>query len=321
MAKETGIAADPGQRIAALLRRMIRHTRYTASIYEERWKEIATDYRRVRATLPEGDRGATYWRHVALVWIRWSLAWIGYLAKRIGQTIWRHSRGVAGYYWSQRQRFGDYALEFFEGLQEPKKRQREVRLSPSDDLDAAKYKKGSWNLEMPARCFLCSEPTDQQPETLFVRIEDVAGPFWCLCIGIVGGPLFALINGAWWPLLAGVGGGALIGYQCRRFVDVRIQLRWCTEHAERAATPAMRVFSDQLIVRIGNKTVRQEFRQTGFDKESTMLGLYASPPVETVQTPIQLAEGSDTPIKPERTIPLAGSEPEDKNGEASRELL
>lgn len=326
MTKETSITADPVQRWGALLRRLARHARYASHLLNVRRTEIVEDYRRVRETHADPpEEESSRWQAV-LTWVRWSLGWAGHLLKRVVLAFARYVATLLGYYSSHRGPFGDYFVEHVEGLQEPKKRQREVRISPELDFEAAEFKDGKWTLEMPPRCFICAGDTSLPPERRFARLEDVGGPSWCLVTGVLGGLLFSLINWSLWPILICTAGGAVIGFESRRWVDVFMQIRWCPEHAARAATPAMRVFGDQLIVRFGNKTVRQDFRQTGFDKSSTMLGMFDQAPSAPAQAPLQLAESEGTSIEPERTIPLAGSESED-NGQddttekESRELL
>ncbi len=313
MAKETGIGADPSQRMGAFLRRLIRHGRYVSVRFGLRRKEVTNDYHNLRESLVDTKGEPGHYRQAILAWSRWGVVWIGRLAMAVLVSVWKHIGGLADYYVSQRGRFGVYLTDHVDGLQEPKQRQREVCITRDSEFDGAEYKDGSWHVEMPARCFVCADEIDCPPERRFVRLEDVAGPAWCLTIGVVGGLLFSLIRWSWWPLVLGSVGGIVIGYQCRRWVDVFLQIRWCAEHSAKTPNPPMRVFGDQLIIRMRNKTVRQVFRQTDLDRASTVIGKFDQTLSTPDIAPIKLAESSGTPIEPQRTMPLAGSTSEEKD--------
>lgn len=263
---------------------------------------MLADYTRATTGI-EPDMPRTTWQTVQALLFFWA-RWIGIFALRLFRTFGRYLANVANYYRAHRPQLTEYVLEYFEGAQSVEKRQREVRVRVTEDHRNAKFSRNGWRVEFPEVCFVCSERTNRPRLKRSQRIEDFSGPFWLPFGSAVAGLLLSLTFWNFWLLPLALVLGFIAGYQCRRYVEVRSWYSRCERHASPSLPPHMRVFSDLIVIRLPNKTVRQAFRRGGHSNAEANIEYWKEPDAPSIPTSIPLSEGSDTPIHLEDTVLL-----------------
>ncbi|MCA9117672.1 MAG: hypothetical protein KDA79_21525 [Planctomycetaceae bacterium] len=189
-----------------------------------------------------------------LVW------WLVAIARRVFRVLWQEARGMAGWYVAHANDFRLYAVEYAPDLLSQGERRREIRVIPGLRDVAAEHLEGrGWHVVLPDCCVHCGHEgtgpwLDERRE-----VENYGIPFWTVVLVITLSHLLALILWRFSLIPLGIVLGLAAGYRLRRTVPSRIRFRRCDEHADSFRYPALRVFGDELIIRVGAKSVRQRF--------------------------------------------------------------
>ena len=211
--------------------------------------------------------------------------------------IWRKSRIVCRYYWERRQNFWQHFTEYARDLRPERFVTREIRISSEEQYLNAEFDGDTWKVRLPKMCVVCGAPGEGAPLAENYQVENLTAPFWSVVAGTLAG--FVLWMLVWnWFFPIGIVLGFAIGYGRHATVNVKIKQWKCEKHRESTRFPRLRTFADFLIISVGSKELRQEFRH----QRSGDRGDYGSnAPVETY-VPAATTDHQTPPIEP---IPLA----------------
>ena len=242
--------------------------------------------------------------------------------------LWRKSCVVFAYYWERRRAFWRHFTEYARDLRAERFINREIRISSEEQYLNAEYDEGEWKVRLPKLCITCGEPVKGKSECRQYEIESLTGPFWSVVLGTFFG--FALSLVYWsWLLPIGIVVGFAVGYGRHTLLEAEIRFWQCAKHKESPRYPQLRAFADFLIIGVGSKTVRQEFRHqrqadhrdpgiVSDDENLHESSEYMPPREDTLKRPdldpIPLADEVHETIEPDeqtdRLVPREGSETE-----------
>ena len=113
--------------------------------------------------------------------------------------------------------------------------------------------------KLPRLCIECGREVKGEPLREQHYVEDLTEPFFSPIFGLMIG--FAVfLYWRWWAMPAGLLLGFFFGYRRHKTIDVRMELFRCKKHAKSSKYPHFRTFRDELIIGVGNKEVKQQFR-------------------------------------------------------------
>jgi len=217
--------------------------------------------------------------------------------------LWRKSRIVCRYYWQRRQEFWQHFTEYARDLRPERFVTREIRVSTEEQYLNAEYDEDTWKVRLPKMCVVCGAPVDGAPLSESYQVENLTAPFWSVVAGTLAG--FVLWMFVWkWFFLIGIVLGFAIGYGRHSMVKVKIKQWKCDKHRESTRFPRLRTFADFLIISVGSKELRQEFRhQRRGDRGDYVSYSAADCPAETytppVATPHRVADIEPIPLADE----------------------
>ncbi len=180
-------------------------------------------------------------------------------AAKVFRWLQRSVKVVAGYYWERRNAFWRHFTEYARDLRPERFVTREIRVSTEEEYLNADYDQGSWKIRLPKMCIVCGEPQQGKPLNGEYQVENLTGPFWSVILGVFMGLMLWLFGWGWFSLISLVV-GFLVGYRRHSTVDVAVRYWKCDKHQNNRRYPRLRTFADFLIIGVGSKAVRQEFR-------------------------------------------------------------
>lgn len=128
-------------------------------------------------------------------------------------------------------------------------------------LTAAKSRKGdNWTAKLPQRCVTCGKWGATYAEKVTRNVDDYSSPALLVFLGMTTGGL----AGRFWHLWAfpiSVYLGFVSGVLFKTRNSVRAEFYRCPEHANDKRYPRYRVFGDNLIIRVGDKSLRKDFHE------------------------------------------------------------
>ena len=141
---------------------------------------------------------------------------------------------------------------------------RELIIPPTDLVA------DTWQVVLPACCVVCGLDTDNPSQHEARSVDDVGPTVWIL-VGQVPVSAYVWWNyGPWWMaavVLAAIGWG----YGCYRRQPVEIEFCRCDKHCDPGRYPELFLISEGLLVRVGQRRVKREYRrlQQGGEREFT----------------------------------------------------
>jgi len=249
---------------------------------------------------------------------------LGSVAKFVGKFailalnwIWRKSGTVCRYYWDRRDKFWRHFTEYARDLRPQRFVTREIRLSSEEEYLNAEFDGQTWKVRMPKMCITCGTPVDDKPELGIYQVENLTTPFWSVILGLfLGFILWFSTDYSWYMLLIGLAVGLMVGFGRHSVVEVKIRQWKCSKHKDSTRFPTLRTFADFLIIGVGSKELRQQFRLNRFgDRGSRASAGPAEERNEVTYEPVVPGRPESAEIDP---IPLAdeahGSiEPEERD--------
>ena len=216
-------------------------------------------------------------------------AWSAAALIRVG----RYARQAVGYYISHRKAMLTYLYDYDPSLLDYGTRRREIRLSPDELPPDAHFDESGWTVQLPDCCVVSGELTDRGWNVEDREVEDVTWPVWIPVISFPVSLVLAFSFGSFVIIPATVLGGMLLGYRLRRKQNVHITFKRSAEYAQRVKTPRLRLFGKQLIIRTGNRKVRDRFLGIPIPGD-----IATPPPIEpgSVYAPISIAQETDAVI-------------------------
>jgi len=252
---------------------------------------------------PHEPQPSAFWT-TAKSFLRRAGRFFGWLA----EMVYRRGRKSGAFYWSQRRAFWAYFSEYSPGLQEPKIVRKEIRFSTDEDSKLARYSKEGWVVEMPNCCVVCGEPSDCKWINETRWVDNLGKPFWIPIAAIGVGLLLSLFYQAYWILLVAIFFGFLLGNLQRSSIRVDLKFQRCKVHEEKTSVPHVRLFGEQLILRLGGRSARQAVRDKTQVADDTLVGTHKQTIPTSNPEPIPLADGVTSEIEHEGTTPLASDE-------------
>lgn len=167
-------------------------------------------------------------------------------------------RKVVGYYWSHRALLKEYIAVHVLKLKPSENRQREIRLKIDDNIAGAEFDDRGWKVRLPDCCVVCGQRTSRDWEQEISRHENLAWALYAPLFGAAAGVLVAVMFGKW-LLPVGIVAGFALGYQFRSQTPVELTFRRCEKDQGNKKLPRVRLFSDVLIIRVGQTSIRQRF--------------------------------------------------------------
>ncbi len=159
------------------------------------------------------------------------------------------------YYRSGTKRFERIVLAQFEG------NDSRCDISVRDDgkYDGVEKTQKGWNISFPAVCVVCGKKSEEPPRDETRRVADDTWPIRLLAgslfLGLIPG--FCLLG--WWapPVIVVIGGG--VGYLFSSRKTVCLRLHRCPAHAKRRKQPLLYHYAKELVIRVKEPVVKQEF--------------------------------------------------------------
>jgi hypothetical protein len=156
-----------------------------------------------------------------------------------------------------------YIQDYIPGMQEGKNISREIRLTAETEMQEVDYDDDGWQITLPDCCVVSGDDTDNswisEEKTVENYFLPIMIPFALTIISL----FFSLLLFKLIILPLGILAGMIIGYMNRKFETVHIKYRKSDQFRERKF-PQLRIFGNELIVRVGHRTVRQKFFKTGY---------------------------------------------------------
>ena len=181
------------------------------------------------------------------------------VATVVASWLWRKSRIVCRYYWERRQEFWQHFTEYARDLRPERFLSREIRVSTEEQYLNAEYDDDTWKVRLPKMCVVCGVPVDGAPLSESYQVENLTAPFWSVVAGTLAGLVLWTFVGKWFFLM-GILLGFAVGYGRHSVVKVKIKQWKCDKHRDSTRFPRLRTFADFLIISVGSKELRQQFR-------------------------------------------------------------
>ena len=201
-----------------------------------------------------------------------------------------------------------YIQDYIPGMQVGKNINREIRLTAETEMQDVYYDDEGWHITLPDCCVVSGEQTDNSWISEEKTIENYFLPIMIPAVIFIISLFFSLLFFKIIIVPLGILAGMIIGFMNRKFETVHIKYRKSDQFRERKF-PKLRIFGNELIVRVGHRTVRQKFFKTEYEP------LYENPvadrPVsENKKASQEKPVTGDHPEKnePPRTIPLHDSD-------------
>lgn len=190
--------------------------------------------------------------------------------------LWRKSRIVCRYYWERRQDFWQHFTEYARDLRPERFVSREIRVSSEEQYLNAEFDGETWKIRLPKMCVVCGTPVEGAPLSESFQVENLTAPFWSVIAGTLAGLVLWMFFDWRWFFPIGIILGFAIGYGRHSILKVKIKQWKCEKHRDSNRFPRLRTFADFLIISVGSKELRQEFRlQRSADRGA--YGSYAAP--------------------------------------------
>lgn len=182
---------------------------------------------------------------------------------------------------------------------------RDIRLSEEDHDDDATRTETGWDVRLPDCCVVCGEPTDREWLNEVKPVLDLSWPMFAPVVGLCGGIVLNWYFDNRWCLPIALIAGFIAGHRGSRKLEVRLRLKRCAEHSQRTTVPSLRAVASDLVVRVGNRRVKQKFKNpevSGWEvatpKESSSVDETPSPfPfADNIPEPGQMMQLDDGPI-------------------------
>ena len=169
-------------------------------------------------------------------------------------------------------------------------RQREIRVSATEEYKNAEWDGERWQVELPPCCVVCGQHTNDDWQDEARTVPNLFWPLWAPACGL-GVGLIQSIFWSIWLLPIPVAAGFVLGYVHRNETDVRVRFRRCREHAECKRYPRLRLSGNELVIRVGRRPVKIAFlARENSDSAITTSQLPVRQPVDSVERkPIPLA--------------------------------
>jgi hypothetical protein len=183
------------------------------------------------------------------------LAWL----KRAARIASRLGWNVARSYWLRRHGFAEFLWGFAPTFRKESLLRREVHLLAHEPPAGSRYDSHGWMVQLPACCVVCAEPTSGVPAREERDVDDprlsLAAILACLWAGLV----WTIIRWSAWPLLVFGLLGLLLGALLKRPVRLTLFTHRCGKHADRVDLPQAYLRGQVLVLRFGDRRVRQIF--------------------------------------------------------------
>lgn len=170
-----------------------------------------------------------------------------------------YAQKVFRYYWSNRELLKEYVAVHVMNIKPSGYRQREIQISSEEPIPGADFGKDGWKVQLPDCCVVCGRRTDRDWQTDSSVQENLAAPLWAPVLGTAAGLLLAVLVWSRWMLPVGIVAGFALGYRYRSQTRVEVRFRRCEQDSDNHKFPRVRLFSDLLIIRVGQSSVRQKF--------------------------------------------------------------
>ncbi len=157
-----------------------------------------------------------------------------------------------------------YIKDYIPGMQEGKNISREIRLTAETEMPEVDYNDDGWQITLPDCCVVSGEQTDNPWISEEKTVENYFLPIMIPSALAILSIFFSLLFFELLILPFGILAGMIIGYMNRKFETVHIKYRKSDQFRERKF-PQLRIFGNELIIRVGHRSVRQKFFKTGYE--------------------------------------------------------
>jgi hypothetical protein len=196
-----------------------------------------------------------------------------------------------GFYWKHRRALWHLLTDFVPALADPTRQECELLLSETGKYRSASFQEGQWTIDVPDLCTVCGDPTETAAMESSRRAVDLRWPLLTLLSGFALGLVVGILSGQLWLIILASVLGMVVGMLKERSIAVRILSRRCPLHERRKDLPALRAAGERLVVRCGNRRVREIFLEVNDLDEADSLqlrqaveGLLGGPPPERPRT-------------------------------------
>lgn len=169
-------------------------------------------------------------------------------------------RKTLDFYLANRKALGMAYADRFALLPKSMSAGRDIRLSEEDHDDDATRTDAGWDIRLPDCCVVCGEPTDRDWQNEVKSVLDLSWPMYAPLVGLVGGVVLNWYFDTRWGLPLALIAGFVAGYRGCRQLEVQLRLKRCAEHVQRVNVPGVRAVAGDLVVRVGNRRVKQKFK-------------------------------------------------------------
>jgi len=169
---------------------------------------------------------------------------------------------VPAYYWNHRVELWESFIDEIPFVTRPQAHSVEIWLRADRSCHG-----GRWEAKLPARCVTCGK-WGSDHEMLETRtVDDHSTPALTAFLGLLVGALASHLMSRWkiphsilaFPL--GLFLGSTLGYLMKNRSQLVIKFFRCRAHVADRKLPRARVLGDHLIIRVGNREVRKDFRE------------------------------------------------------------
>jgi len=183
-----------------------------------------------------------------ILWLKRAARW----ASRLG---W----GVLCSYWVRRRGFAEFLWGFAPTFRKESLLRREVHLLAHEPPPAARYDSHGWMVQLPECCVACAEPAPGLPRKEQREVDDprlsLAAILACLWAGLV----WSILKFSILPLVVFGVIGLVLGSLLKRPVRLTLFTHRCQKHADRLDLPEAYLRGQILVLRFGDRRVRQIF--------------------------------------------------------------
>ena len=173
----------------------------------------------------------------------------------------------------------------------------------------------NWSLQLAGCCVVCGEECDTGWIDETYDVEDVRWAVWAPAAGFAGGAIVGFFFWWKWLFIAGILIGLAVGYRMRSSVLVQLRFKRDQRHAESTHVPSITVLPGALLVRVGNRTAKQELMRHRQRRDPDAVN--QPPPKKPDGTGEENSHWS-TAHQPKPELPPIPLDEEEEEGEESR---